>query len=198
MKAMHSPWLNIEHIDRSTHAFAEMQAIGRILSERSPFEESLGASLRPNLGDWRDLLTPAPDLFMDPVLRSDFYLTRGFDPALTDFTVPAFYESVEIAGLRETQEVARDVGNAEAEEDGLARNREAFDRLQRFEIALRRFIEMVMRAAHGDDWMEHQLPNGMLDGWRAKRDTAVTAGQAECPLIDYADFFRISPDHRTA
>lgn len=36
--------------------------------------------------------------------------------------------------------------------------------------------------------MKRQLPAGMFDSWYAKRETAVKAGRAEEPLIDYADF----------
>jgi hypothetical protein len=45
-----------------------------------------------------------------------------------------------------------------------------------------------MQASYGEHWMKHQLPSGMMDAWRAKRDKAVKAGEVERPLIDYADF----------
>lgn len=189
MGAMHSPWLNIEHVDRSARAFAQLQAIGQIVNECAPFGATLGRSLRPGLGDWRDRVTVPLDQFMDPAARSDFYIRQGFDPTLTDFTVRAFEESVDAAGLGEPCEPAPSVeAENQIDDDGFVRARTAFDRLQRFEIVLRRFIEKVMCATYGNGWMKHQLPNGMLDAWRAKRDAAVKAGAAECPLIEYADF----------
>lgn len=188
MAAMQNPWARIEHMDRSARAFAEMQAMGRILNDRPPFEATLAVSLRPSLGDWRDILTPAPDLLTHPLLRSGFYLERGFDPALTDFPVPAFEESIDAAGLRERRDEAPEVIEGENIEDGFTRARDAFDQLQRFEIAIRRFIATTMHTAYGEHWMKHQLPSGMMDAWRAKRDTAVKAGEVERPLIDYADF----------
>ncbi len=187
MRAMGNPWLNIDHVDCSARAFAELQAMGRILGQCSPFEGALAASLRPSLGDWRDHLTPPRDLLADPMLRSGFYLERGFDPALTDFPVPAFEESVEAAGLQERHERPTEA-EGDSVEDGFARAREAFDKLQRFEIVIRQFIQKTMHAAYGEEWMKRQLPNGMLDVWHAKRDTAVKAGEAKRPLIDYADF----------
>ena len=68
------------------------------------------------------------------------------------------------------------------------RARQAFDHLQRFEIAIREFIERIMQAAFGDRWMRQQLPANMLESWIDKRDKAVKAGCAEEPLINYADF----------
>jgi hypothetical protein len=123
----------------------------------------------------------------DPLHRSRLYLERGFNPALSEFTVPAFEESIEIAGLRERRE-DHDGATDDSDEDGFARAREAFDRLQKFEVAVRRFIDRVMRDAFGEKWMKHRLPNNMLDNWRNRRDTAVKAGEVERELIDYADF----------
>lgn len=188
MRAVRSPWLKLEHIDRSARAFADIQAMGRLLGEWPPFDTALASSLRPSLGDWRDLLNPVSDDLANPMLRSGFYVERGFDPALTDFTILAFEQSVDTAGLREPRDEPPGSHTNDDEEDGFARARHAFDQLQRFEIAIRRFIEKVMQAAYGETWMERQLPNGILDAWRTKRDTAVKTGEAERPLIAYADF----------
>ena len=183
MAGVHSPWLRIEEATASARAFSEIVAMGRGIDGRQPFAVKFADALRPSLGDWRDVVTPATEPLIDPVLRSGFYYERGFDPALTDFTPSAFEESLRIAGLRgdEPEETDED-------EDGFARARHAFDQLQRFEVTLRRFIERVMRDAFGDDWMKRQLPPGMLDVWIEKRDKAVKGGQPEQPLIDYADF----------
>jgi hypothetical protein len=186
MRAMRTSWLNTEHLNSSARAFAELQAMGYALNERLPFDTTLAASLRPSLGDWRDLMTiPARDL-LDPLARSAFYLERGFDPALTAFTASAFRESVGIAGLRE-YEPAETVDDGEVDEEWLARNREAFGLLQRFEVAIRRFISEAMHSAYGDQWMKRQLPSAMSERWLGKRDITVKAGGAECPLIEYAD-----------
>jgi hypothetical protein len=184
MASMRSPWLQIEESLVSATAFSEIVAMGRGIDSRPAFDHAFASALRPGLGDWRDPLTPSPEQLIDPMLRSGFYMERGFDPDLTDFTPMAFDESLRIAGLREPEATE----GLDEQEDGFVRAKEAFDQLQRFEVALRRFIERVMQAAFGDDWMKRQLPANMLDAWIDKRDKAVKAGYSEQPLIDYADF----------
>tara|TARA_R110002074_G_scaffold234473_1_gene406309 strand:+ start:10270 stop:11514 length:1245 start_codon:yes stop_codon:yes gene_type:complete len=184
MAAMHSPWLQIEDRLASAKAFSAIIAMGSGIDSLPAFDHDFAASLRFGLGDWRDLLTLTPEPLIDPVLRSDFYVDQGFDPELTNFTTSAFDESLRIAGLCEP-EVNESVDD---QEHHFARARAAFDQLQRFEDAIRRFIERVMHAAFGDDWMKRQLPANMLDAWIDKRDKAVKAGHPEQPLIDYADF----------
>lgn len=184
MAAMRSPWLQIEESFTSAKAFSRIIAMGRGIESLRPFDHDFTAALRPALGDWRDMLSPTPELLIDPVVRSGFYLERGFDPDLTDFTTSAFDEGLRIAGLRESESPE----SVEDEEDNFVRAKEAFDQLRRFEIAIRRFIAQVMQAAFGDDWMKRQLPPNMLDAWTDKRDKAVKAGHPVQPLIDYADF----------
>lgn len=183
MASVQSPWLRVEENGASARAFSDIVAIGRGIDARRAFESEFADALRPHLGDWRDVVQPAFEPLIDPVFRTGLYRERGFDPALTDFTPAAFEESLTIAQLR-NGEPPEEV----EEDDGFARAREAFDQLQRFEVALRRFIETVMRDVFGDDWMKRQLPPNMLDAWIDKRDKAVKAGQIEQPLIEYADF----------
>lgn len=184
MARMHSPWLQIKEPSASAKAFSEMVAMGRGVDAMRPFDPVLGAALRSGLGDWRDWLSAEPELLVDPVLRTGLYVERGFDPNLTDFTPAAFDEGLRIAGLREFEPSE----SLHEEEDGFARARAAFEHLQRFEIALRRFIDSAMKAAFGEDWMKRQLPAKMLDAWIEKRDKATKAGHDERPLIEYADF----------
>ncbi len=183
MRAMRSPWLNIEHELRSTRAFGDLIGIGHGLAAFPPYAQLLAQGLRPSLGDWRDPISIV-DEWQDPILRSGYYRERGFDPALTDFTREGFAEAVGAAGLTEAH--AAEVDAEEAE--GLARSREAFARLQELERAIRQFIVRAMEAAFGPDWMRRQLPAGMLDAWTAKRDKAVQDGLTAEPLINYADF----------
>jgi len=183
MAKMNSPWLQIEESLTSAKAFSEIIAIGNGINSLPAFDHDFAEALRPRLGDWRDRLTPAASTLSHPSLRSGFYVERGFDRGLTDFTTLAFDESMRIADLREPAST-----ESVEQHDSFERTKEAFDRLQRFEVALRRFIERVMRAAFGNGWMKRQLPPNMLANWIDKRDKAVKAGHAEHPLIDYADF----------
>jgi hypothetical protein len=184
MAKMHSPWLQVENSLASAAAFSKIITMGHGIESQSAYDLNLTAALRSNLGDWRDLLTPSPEWLIDPVPRSLFYVERGFDPDLTDFTQSAFDECLQIAGLSETEEIE----GTDDQEDGFARTNKAFNQLLRFEHEVRRFIERVMQAAFGANWMRQQLPPTMLESWIKKRDKAVQAGHAEQPLIDYADF----------
>lgn len=184
MAGVRALWLRIDEAPASARAFSDILAIGRAIDARLSFEAAFVDALRPSLGDWRDVATPSAELLVDPILRTGIYHERGVDPALTDFTPPAFDESLRLAGLAEDGE---EVSDAEGD-DGFARADAAFAQLRRFEIALRRFIERVMAEAYGEHWMKHQLPANMLDSWRDKRNKAVRAGEIEQPLIDYADF----------
>jgi hypothetical protein len=182
MGAMNSPWLQIEGTLASAKAFSGLLAIGRAVDVRPAFDPDLVIGLRAELGDWRDAISFEKIPLIDPISRSGLYLDLGFDPDLTNFTPAAFEESLELAGLR-VGDPADDEGEA-----GLSRARMAFDQLQRFEVEIRRFIVQVMQAAFGHDWMKARLPPNMLPNWVEKRDKAVAGGQAEQPLIDYADF----------
>lgn len=183
MARVRLPWLRVEEAGASARAFGDLIAIGRGIDARLSFDVAYVEALRPSLGDWRDEATPVAGPLVDPLLRTGLYHERGLDPALTDFTPPAFEESLRLAGLRDEEG-----GDPEAEDHADARAGAAFDELRRFEIAIRRFIERVMEDAFGSEWMKRQLPANMLDGWRDKREKALKAGEPEQPLIDYADF----------
>ena len=185
MAGMRHPYLELEDVTGSARAFAEMQAMGQALKLHAPFEDPLGISLRSVLGDWRDPLRPEPNLWLDLNGRLSFYQARGFDVGVTRFSEAAFDESAVAAGVAAPAAPA-DAADLDAEGYSLARD--AFADLQTFEITLRRFIARVMHAAFGETWMKRQLPAGMREGWEAKKATALKAGEAERPLIDYADF----------
>jgi hypothetical protein len=184
MQSMHSPWLLRDDVMRSAHAFAEIQKIGRAIGAVAPFDEGLAQSLRGALGDWRDVTTLPTPIFDSVIARTDFYARLGFDSSLTDFTAEAFDESAELAGLASEPEEGEDDG----EEIGLARTNRAHGQLLRFERNVRRFIDAAMKAEFGDDWLQRQLPDGMLEAWKEKKAIALAKGEAEQPLIAYADF----------
>jgi hypothetical protein len=193
IESMHAPWLDIQDKLRSMSGFAELQGIGHALHTMPAFDENLSAALRLQLGDWRDAITWWPEILTDLAARADFYVGLGFNPALTDFPLPAFEQSLEIAGLpRELPQVVD--GDPEIqtyedlEEEGLERTNAAHDTLLRLERLLRRFIDGRMTEAFGRDWPKHRLPNGFYDDWKEKKRKAEEAGAEEQPLIEYADF----------
>lgn len=188
MSAMRNPWINSDHVDRSARAFAEIQAIGRTLNEQPPFGAGLAASLRPSLGDWRDFETIVPAMLMEPTARVSLYTKHGFDSSLTDFLTPAFDEAIEVAGLQEPTYIIINDSENVSQQDNLARAREAFAHIQRFEVAMRNFIEGAMLRLFGNDWTKQRLPANMMDGWLEKKHQATKRGETEQSLIYYADF----------
>lgn len=186
MEGMRSAWLNGANVLGSAQAFAEIHALGKLVNGSNPFASSVSASLRVELGDWRDFEVAAPELLVDPQSRTALYVERGFNTALTDFTDDAFDEGLESAGIRE-----RSVGSvyhSEVDESGLARNQNAFNTLMRFEMQVRHFIAQAMHAQYGEDWIKHQLPGDMLERWRVKADASIKAGGNPGELIEFADF----------
>ncbi|MBY0573377.1 MAG: hypothetical protein K2P84_06815 [Undibacterium sp.] len=185
MAMMHIPWLQMQNSQTSADAFSDIIAMGRGIDNLRAFESDFTEALRVDLGDWRDVQSFSLEPMINPVVRSNFYVERGFNPELTDFTQSAFDDGLRIAGLREAESI-EDVDDDQ--ESNFVRARQAFDHLLRFEIAIREFIEQIMLEAFGDHWMKQRLPAKMLESWVDKRDKAVKAGCAEEPLINYADF----------
>lgn len=185
--AMEMPWLKISDRVQSVAAFAHVQAIGDIVQSAPPFAAEVATWLRTDLGDWRDTVATRQENPVDLVARTQLYVDQGFNRTLTDFTPRAFHRCIAIARLTEVD--WEDVDDwCTAGSDELDRNKAAFDRIQRFEMAMRRFITVAMTVAFGDDWMVRQLPSSMLDSWKQKQQSAVKAGAEARPLIDYADF----------
>ncbi len=195
MESMCTPWLDAQEAMHSMAGFAELQGIGRALVSMPSFGDSLASALRIDLGDWRDPIAWRPEMFTDLEVRSDFYVSLGFDRALTDFPAPAFEQSLDIAGLRREPPslvdrygapVAR--SNDDDNEEGLARTNMAHDWLLRLETQLREFIDERMTRSFGTGWPKHRLPDGLYESWQEKKRKAIEAGGKEWPLVAYADF----------
>ena len=130
--------------------------------------------------------------------RSAFYVGLGFDPSLTDFPLPAFEQSLDLAGLRE--EVPPLIAHygppvpsdREDDEEGLSRTNNAHDWLQRLERLLRWFMDEQLTRAFGADWPKRRMPP-THDKWVEKKRKATEAGGPDLPLICYADFTDYSP-----
>lgn len=191
MESMRSPWLDMQSSLKSIAGFAEIQGIGASLRSLGAFDETLSAALRHNLGDWRDEITWRPEVLTDLAARSEFYLSLGFNPALTDFPRPAFEQSLDIAGLRPAltpPDADADLAEDDGEEEAFQRTNAAQGVLLRLERLLRKFIDEEMTKAFGPNWMKHRLPNGLRDEWEEKKRKAEKDGAEERPLIEYIDF----------
>jgi hypothetical protein len=198
-ETIQSPWLDMQAQMRSVGAFADIQSMGFALQNIPAFDDRLTELLRIDLGDWQDRINFPKEIFDDPLARSAFYQERGFDPALTAFPTDAFAESLDIAGLRGAPPPIIDVYNYEdvTEEDereaSFARTNAAHDRLQRFETQVRQFIDEQMSKTIGADWVKHRVPGTMRQSWVKKREKARANGEADHPLIAYADFSDYAP-----
>jgi hypothetical protein len=195
MEDMRTPWMDAQESLRSVTGFAALQGMGHELNRMPAFGDHLVSTLRDGLGDWRDTITWPTEIFSDLVARSDFYVGRGFDPALTTFPTPAFEQSLEIAKLRreppplvERYGSPVPISDDSDEEEGLVRTNTAHNWLLRLEMQVRKFIDVQMTDAFGVDWPRHRLPNGLYDEWQEKMQAAIQAGCPEQPLIAYADF----------
>lgn len=182
LAALSTPWLKFEDL-ASAQAMASILAIGKGIDALPGFDENFAVALRNDLGDWRDEIGFEDDQLINPLVRSGIYSERGFNQDLTNFTPETFNDGLQVAGLRgQAYENSAEAGSSDA------RAVAAFDQLNRFERAVRDFIETVMKEEFGDDWMKSRLPSRMLELWVEKRDRAIKAGEVEQRLIDYADF----------
>ena len=212
VERMRTPWLNAQDPLRSMGGFAALQGIGHALKDMPAFGHALGDTLRVDLGDWRDAITWPREIFTDYAARADFYVSRGFNPALTDFPAPAFEESLNIAGLRHEppslvgRGLSQGAGKTlqpgdgsgvivsllsesdEDEDEGFARTNRAHRQIFWMETELRQYLDTQMTGAFGPDWPKHRLTNGLYDEWQEKKRKAQQGGRGEDALIAYADF----------
>lgn len=202
MEAMRSPWLDVNDRLGSLTSFAELQGIGRSLRSAPAFDEEVSEGLRRDLGDWRSPLAWSQDIFIDPLARTALYEAQGLDVGLTSFPAPAFRESLALAGLlvppppevdgygppAELFERVDEQEEDDEEEEAFRRTNEAHARLTRFEMHIRRFIDLRMTSAYGRNWIRQRVPAAVREQWEAKKDKATKAGEPPYPLIAYADF----------
>jgi hypothetical protein len=186
MEAMKTPWLDVQQHDLSARAFVDLQAIGGLANSMNSFSARASAALRVELGDWRDTITFDAPALMEPVARFELYDAQGFDANLTHFSVEAYQETVQIAGLAVEEDAE---GDSVSEDDaGVELNSRAYETLLRFEREVRAFIVAVMTKHFGADWMKRQLPADLLDKWKDKKQKDMQQGGEDLPLINYADF----------
>jgi hypothetical protein len=182
---MKAPFIQIEDSLKSLRGFSELAAIGTAVHLAEPFDASFARNLRLDLGDWRDIGVDASGLLDDPVGRVALYEERGFNHELTDFPATGFESALTVTGI--------DLGPVSA---ALAPppanmvpafNLHAYQWLFVLERELRAFIVKCLKEAVGDNW-ESRIPADMREEWYARKAKAVSEGESEQPLINYADF----------
>ena len=192
LETITTPWINRKDAAGSVTALLELQGMGNALRTMMGFDPEFTTVLRLDLGDWRDKITFPESVFINPVARTDFYVNRGFNPALTDFPEAAFHQSLDLAGLDEASLDLVLYGaitprSAAPEEVGLQRTNRCHDRLQRFERLLRQFIDKEMTVQYGPNWPRKQLAPKIFEEWVSKKQKAENNG-AQLSYIDVADF----------
>ena len=192
LKKMTTAWLNSANQISSIRGFAALEGIGLSL-ERSPaFDAHFTQALRIDLGDWRKKLTYPPSILENPLARASFYADRGLNPDLTAFPSNAFSEMLSAANISGAQLPMVEEYNLQLKQDEqdyeFERTPNAYDRIQRFETLIRKFIDQEMQKAFGANWIKHQLPGDMRAQWLCRRQTALDNGESAWPLIAYADF----------
>lgn len=194
MKAMRTPWIDMENRFRSIGGFAQLHGIGHALRTVQAFDTRLTEELRIALGDWRNKLQWPEEIFTDPLARTSFYVKRGLDPALTAYPANAFKQSIVLSGLKGAPVPVAPTYNFEwkvekdEEEAAFERTNTAHDQFQRFETQIRKFIDVQMKTVFGENWSKHQVPGEILKTWLDKQTKAKDSGESEWPLIAYADF----------
>ena len=192
IEAMTTPWLNVQDESRSLTGLMGLQDMGLALASKPMNEMASGEQWRRHLGDYRPPIDWPPQIFTDPVARSDFYVGRGLDSTLTDFPAPAFDQATTITGIKRPPppriEAYCPAGERDEQEAGFQRNNAAHDRLQRFETHMRAFVDRQMTAACGKNWTKSRVPGPVWRRWRENREKARARGEPELPLIAYADF----------
>lgn len=193
LETITAPWVNIAGAERSVTSILELQGMGNALKTIEGFDLELTAALRLDLGDWRDKIAFPGSIFIDPVARTDFYISRGFNTALTDFPDAAFHQSLHVAGLDGELldfelygAVVRPSANSN-EEAGLQRTNKCHDQFQRFERRLRQFIDDEMTAQYGPDWPRKRLSPTLYEQWEFKKQRAESGGII-LTFMEVADF----------
>jgi hypothetical protein len=193
IREMQKPWFDIENQLSSLTGFAKLQGIGHLIAANRSFEANAVATLRADLGDWRDWVSFPENLSGDAAERESFYVARGLQSDLTDFPSETFEEVLDVSGLRRDvpaliETYGHPVSGAVSaiDKENYGRNSFVYDWLQRFESQIRRFIDRLMTRAYGETWPRHKLPNGMFERWTEKQQRDPRGN--EFPLIYYADF----------
>ncbi len=192
IQTIQHPWLEISNESKSIGRLAKLHYIGHALKAKHAFDENLVNPLRHDLGDWREQMDLTAFDFTDLSTRANFYLERGLDPNLTDFSNSAFEENASISGIKiklpsTAKEYDLKTDNL-SDEVGLERMIIAYGYILQLEIYMRCFIDERMTQEYGLNWQKSGIPNEMRKQWIEKREKANSNGKQDLPLVQYADF----------
>ncbi|WP_141117941.1 hypothetical protein [Leisingera sp. JC1] len=175
----------------SITALAEIQGIGNLVNTLPSFDEDLAQVLRVDLGDWRQPLKVDFKALLDPIIRTEFYVSQGLARELVELPETTFRSGMSSAGLNYVEEVSEEE-SSETTEDDFQRTNEAHNQLMRFEYELRQFVFNLMTNAHGTNWVKQRVPGEILGKWKQKKRSDTTERATSQPLIAYAELGDLS------
>jgi hypothetical protein len=182
---LQNPWLSTIDSAASVRAFVEFQAMAAAVNALPPFSDELATTLRTVLGDWRDPINVSDEYFFNASARIEFYVQRGYDPAVADVPPAAFNERIELAGFLDDDDPLDFEGAPDS--TSVQRTNNAHYQLLCLEIQIRRFIEREMLKAVGQEWIKHRVPHTMREQWAKKQAEQQAKGKPAFPLFDNSD-----------
>jgi hypothetical protein len=173
----------------------------------NPFGVLERDALRSLLGTW-DTSKQTISYLFEADARTKFYLEQGFDARLTAFPDSAYNDALFQSGLlrpdlfspvfpraelgyyplEEDKREVSDDPEVQEERELKARLLKAYDIISNLEIRLREFLIEVMESVFGQSWAKQRVPGEIYKQWKEKRDSAVSKGEKEQPILWYADF----------
>jgi Swt1-like HEPN len=128
------------------------------------------AALSIQVGDGRSIDRAETARILSESVRATSDVLRHAFPA-TERGAPPFLVSID-----------------ELDEQGIARNKRAYAALLAFELKIRRLIVASLERKYGHKWIKTRVPGDIRAAWQEKKAAAADAGNADEPLINYADF----------
>ncbi|HMF55285.1 MAG TPA: Swt1 family HEPN domain-containing protein [Pyrinomonadaceae bacterium] len=197
-----SPRITLDSIEGMTGLMSLRNAI-----VASPFGNLERDALQSLLGRW-DSSKLTDSILFEAEARTEFYLDQGFDARLTAFPSSAYNDALFQSGLlrpdlfspvfpsaemgyyplEEDEREVSDDPEVEEERELKARLLKAYDIISNLEIRLREFLIGVMESVFGQSWTKQRVPGEIYKQWKEKRDTALSKGETEQPILWYADF----------
>lgn len=197
-----SPSITLDSIEGMTGLMSLGNAVGA-----NPFGALERDALQSLLGTW-DNSKLTDSILIEADARTKFYLDQGLDARLTAFPASAYNDALFQSGLlrpelfspvfpstemgyyplEEDEREISDDPEVQEEKELKARLLKAYDIISNLEIRLREFLIEVMESVFGQSWTKQRVPGDIYKQWKEKRDSAVSKGEKEQPILWYADF----------
>lgn len=196
---MNTPWMSVQHPERSINALFGLSTIGSAL--RDPSSSLLGEITSREFGNWSRLPSLASKLDMDAGARERLYLENGFNRKLLELPEMAFDEALVASGLAETngdsvaesesvEDVEQELRIIVHTEDDVERAavHQLFDAFDSLEKRLRKFIHFHMAQHYGSEWIERKVDGRTRREWQATAKRYENRGGQRLPILHHSTF----------